>query len=151
MAEHPSLLEKLFVNKIYNEEGVYRVRLCKNGEWQSVTVDDYFPCFVNGGPIFTSAKGGELWILILEKAYAKLHGSYLALRGGYSCDGLQDLTGCPTISYDLHSNYINDIARKGDLWNLLQFYHKENYLMCATTQGEEDELPGNFVVDFASF
>jgi len=33
LADHPSLLEKLFVNKIYNEEGVYRVRLCKNGEW----------------------------------------------------------------------------------------------------------------------
>lgn len=76
------------MNKVYNEEGVYRVRICKNGEWQSVTVDDYFPCFVNGGPIFSTTAENELWILILEKAYAKLHGSYLALRGGYALDAL---------------------------------------------------------------
>lgn len=88
LAEHPQLLEKLFVNKTYNDEGVYRVRLCKNGEWHSVTVDDYFPCFVDGGPIFSSTNEHELWILILEKAYAKLHGNYLSLRGGYAFDGL---------------------------------------------------------------
>jgi hypothetical protein len=64
-------------------------------------VDDYFPCFVNGGPIFSSSQDNELWILILEKAYAKLHGSYLALRGGYAIDGMVDLTGCPSISYDM--------------------------------------------------
>ncbi len=74
------------MNKIYNEEGVYRVRLCKSGEWQSVTVDDYFPCHVDGGPIFSTTKEQSLWMLILEKAYAKLHGSYLALRGGYAVD-----------------------------------------------------------------
>ena len=89
LAEHPTLIEKLFVNKLYNEEGVYRVRLCKNGEWQSVTVDDYFPCFPQGGPIFsTTTSPNTLWLLILEKAYAKLHGSYLALRGGFTLDGL---------------------------------------------------------------
>jgi calpain-15 len=32
----------------YNEEGVYRVKICKNGEWQEVVIDDYFPCFPNG-------------------------------------------------------------------------------------------------------
>ena len=88
LAEKPQLLEKLFVNKIYNEEGIYRVRLCKNGEWQSVTIDDYFPCFYNSGPIFSTTPENELWLLILEKAYAKLHGSYLALRGGYAYEAL---------------------------------------------------------------
>ena len=53
LAEYPNLIEKLFVNKVANQEGIYRVRLCKNGEWQQVTVDDYFPCTESGVPVFT--------------------------------------------------------------------------------------------------
>ena len=53
LAEMPSLIERLILTKEVNEEGVYRVRLCKNGEWQEVVVDDYFPCFPNGQPMFS--------------------------------------------------------------------------------------------------
>lgn len=28
-------------------------RLCKNGEWQFVRLDDYFPCFPEGGPVYS--------------------------------------------------------------------------------------------------
>ncbi|CDW72805.1 calpain family cysteine protease containing protein [Stylonychia lemnae] len=151
LAEHPQLLEKLFVNKTYNEEGVYRVRICKNGEWQSVTIDDYFPCFINGGPIFSTTSENELWVLILEKAYAKVHGSYLALRGGYAIEGIQDLTGCPSTQYDLLSQYVRQTIQNGDLWKLLQFYEKEQYLMSVSTDGEDQELAGNFIVQFQSY
>jgi calpain-15 len=81
--------------------------LCKNGEWQQVTVDDWFPCVQAGGkenlfePAFSLTKNKELWLMILEKAFAKLNGSYLALRSGYTHEALQDLTGCPTLNYDL--------------------------------------------------
>jgi calpain-15 len=100
MVEMPWLIERLFVSKIYNEEGVYRVKICKNGEWQSITIDDYFPCYPDGGPIFSSSKSEDLWVLILEKAYAKVHGTYFALRGGYTMEAVSDLTGCPCISYE---------------------------------------------------
>lgn len=88
LAERPQLVERLFVTKHYNQEGVYRVKICKNGEWVYVTVDDYFPCYVDGGPIFSRAHGNELWVLLLEKAYAKLHGCYMNLRNGYANEGM---------------------------------------------------------------
>jgi hypothetical protein len=65
-----------------------------------VTVDDYFPCTADGGPIFSRSHGNELWVLLLEKAYAKIHGNYYTLRGGFANEGMMDLTGSPTESFD---------------------------------------------------
>ena len=47
-----------------DEEGKYAVNLTKNGEKTRVVVDDYFPC-LDGEPVFSRAKGAELWVLIL--------------------------------------------------------------------------------------
>lgn len=53
LAERPALIERLFITKEINQAGIYKIRLCKNGEWVTVTVDDFFPCYPEGGPIFS--------------------------------------------------------------------------------------------------
>lgn len=40
-----------------------------------------------------SGTNGETWVPLIEKAYAKLRGSYRALNGGESCEAIEDLTG----------------------------------------------------------
>jgi len=57
-----------------------------------VTIDDYIPC-KDGKPLFTSPKGNEMWVLLLEKAFAKVVGGYSKLDGGLPAWALETLTG----------------------------------------------------------
>lgn len=53
-----------------------------------------------------------MWVLLLEKAYAKVHRNYATLRGGLISDALADLTGFPTelITLDKEST-VRDIQQ----------------------------------------
>jgi len=120
LAEMPYLVERLFITQKYNDEGLYRVKLCKNGVWVEVTIDDYFPCTEDGGPIFSSANGNELWVLLLEKAYAKVHGNYYTLRGGWANQGMMDLTGSPTECFTFDEPECQEIIKSGQFFKKLR-------------------------------
>jgi calpain-15 len=116
LAERPKLVENLFITKTKNNEGVYRIKFCKNGEWVEVTIDDLIPCMPFGGPLFSKAQGNEMWVMLLEKAYAKLHGDYFTLRGGFANEGMIDLTGCPCTNYDFADAKVKKIIENGELF-----------------------------------
>ena len=50
--------------------------------------------------VFSKANGNEIWVILLEKAWAKLHGSYEIISGGDTSYTLRDLTGAPSIDYE---------------------------------------------------
>ena len=144
LAERPALVERLFVGRDVNREGVYKVRVCKNGEWVEVTVDDMVPCYPEGEPLFASGQGNELWVMLLEKAYAKLHGNYYSLQSGLVHEALLDLTGCPTLCYDLSDDYVQHFIENGQFWDLLRYFDDESYLLSLTTPSTDDtSLPRN--------
>lgn len=43
---------------------------------EEVVIDDYVPVDEKGSPIFAKPYENSIWIILLEKARAKLHGSY---------------------------------------------------------------------------
>lgn len=59
-------------------------------------VDDFIPCKgANQGPVFTKGNGPELWVMILEKAWAKVNFSYDNIDGGFTRETLHDFTCAP--------------------------------------------------------
>lgn len=89
----------------------------------------------NGGPIFSKGQGNELWVLLLEKVYSKLHGSYKNIVGGLPHEAMMDLTGCPTTTFSFKDDKVVDMIRNGKLWTLMKKYDKEGYIMSGGTPG----------------
>ena len=137
LAERKNLVERLFLTRAVSNEGIYRIRFCKGGEWQTVTVDDYIPCSPSAGPVFSRAHGNELWVMLMEKAYAKLHGSYFLLKGGWAHEGMMDLTGCPTLNYEFDNEDVKSMIKEEYLWPLLRHYDDEGCMLSASTPGED--------------
>lgn len=119
--------------------GVYSVRLCRSGIWRTIILDDYFPCFAgsSGGPVYSRNHGNELWVMLLEKAFAKSFGSFSAMRFGWSYEAMIDLTGSPFRTIRLHDEEILDEISSGLLWDTLVDYDTSGYLISATTPGED--------------
>mmetsp|Transcript_43064 Transcript_43064/g.131142 ORF Transcript_43064/g.131142 Transcript_43064/m.131142 type:complete len:516 (-) Transcript_43064:151-1698(-) len=99
---HPDLADDL-IDETYEEYGIYGVSFWNGGKWRMTWVDSYFPCY---RPSANKSRGGkhrlifagatdrkEIWPLVVEKAYAKMAGSYEAISGGHIAEALGTLTG----------------------------------------------------------
>ena len=129
VAEQPPLLQRLFQKTPSKVEcGLYQIELCRGGQWVTVTVDDYCPCFPNFSPMFSRCHGEELWVLLLEKAFAKLEGSYLRLREVPLRKALSTLTGFPVRTLNFA-----DTQSAEEIWDLLFTAYNSNYLSVAAT------------------
>ncbi|KAM5164127.1 calpain-10 isoform 2-T2 [Mantella aurantiaca] len=73
--------------------GRFTCRFWRFGRWVDVTIDDCLPCLGQKLCFSHCQDQGAFWLPLLEKAYAKIHGSYESLWAGQVVDALVDLTG----------------------------------------------------------
>ncbi|GBG23834.1 Calpain [Hondaea fermentalgiana] len=94
------LIESVFWRRDdFKDFGIFVCRFFKDGAWYYVIVDDRIPVVAgeHGQPCFAHTKDpSELWLPLLEKAYAKLHMSYDSLTGGDLEVALREISGWAT-------------------------------------------------------
>lgn len=123
----------------HSEVGAYCVRLFKGGMWMPIIVDDIFPTLKDdkwtnenkGIATAHSKEVKELWVSIIEKAFAKYYGSYAAVEKGYVHHALTDMTGCESECLSLNA-YCRG-PRKRVLWDMLMRYKRNGYILGAGT------------------
>ncbi len=59
-------------------------------------MDDHIPINMQKNiPMFSRNHGDELWVILLEKAYAKVFGCYAAIESGLTGVAMSNITGAP--------------------------------------------------------
>lgn len=127
----------MFVTTEKNSAGIYAFRFFIRGKPWIVTVDDYFLFYTTTTgarqPYFARiGQNEQFWGMLLEKAWAKVKGSYTMADGGFVENGLRSLVGSPVFSY------ITTYADADTTHALLMSADGLNYIMGAATAGATD-------------
>uniref|UniRef100_A0A7S1F134 Calpain catalytic domain-containing protein n=1 Tax=Noctiluca scintillans TaxID=2966 RepID=A0A7S1F134_NOCSC len=157
LANFPESVKDIFRGREENV-GRYTLRLydTKQRKTRGVVIDEYIPCHPQQWyhqehrPLFARCNGNEMWCLLLEKAMAKMMGSYEALNGNAMAVAFRAMTGetnCITWDKKPGIGWIKMKLQKGTeqfvfkplmaldtcsgdiLWEKFKKYDQSNYLM----------------------
>ncbi|XP_046333014.2 calpain-2 catalytic subunit-like [Haliotis rufescens] len=119
VADNPVLRRKVINEMSYTPrtDGIFHCRMWRFGEWVDVYTDDLLPVRRKSVFLFGAAApslSGELWVSLLEKALARLHGSYSVVEGGWPSDAYLSLTGgvAETIDFANYSDHPHHLFRR---------------------------------------
>mmetsp|Transcript_22824 Transcript_22824/g.53339 ORF Transcript_22824/g.53339 Transcript_22824/m.53339 type:complete len:484 (-) Transcript_22824:85-1536(-) len=169
LAEFPSVVRNLFVKNSHKDlqklprDGTYVLRLYDHSRkgFRDLLVDEYVPYHPETGRFFfAQPHGNELWVLMLEKAMAKLLGNYSALAHVNCGTAFRALTGETDQRHWQRrgKEWSESKLKEGEtsfpvetslqvkegeaFFEVLKEYHSKNYLMCAQANQAENGNDG---------
>ena len=123
-------IDQLFFTKEKTKEHLYGVFIYLNGSWKLVLIDDFLPYTGNRFKkfAFSTSGGKELWVSLLEKAWAKINGSYAKIGCG----------GSPTEVFDILTEAFSEQVPinpyyRDYIWETMLDSEKKGYIMTAGT------------------
>ena len=137
LCKYPKLIEKLFFFKEKSDEHCYGCYFRINGIWKLVLLDDFIPCYKDSfgnNFSFSHTNGNELWVILLEKAWAKLNGNYARIIGGDPHEIFEVLTNAYCEKF-----MFNNLTKE-EIWDKFKNAQEKGFLMTAGTNSDE-ELP----------
>lgn len=127
------ILKRILMETERSSEGVYTVKFYKQGKEKVIYIDDIFPCSKNDNAwVFCSTAQKEIWVQLLEKAWAKLNESYYSISSGTPYEALSALCNGP-VYVNHHKNMTAE-----QLWDIFLLTERHNYIVCATS-GENND------------
>lgn len=149
LAEHDGAIQAVFRTKEVNPRGKYVLRLYDGAQekWEIIIIDDFIPCnkanYDHDGsvrPFFSKPKNNELYVMLLEKAFAKFCGGYSALEGGNTTWAIRAMTGDPARSFKQNKSGDQVKWNRQDLKNIddpkdrrkCGLYHTDEHIDCDT-------------------
>ncbi|KAG5892550.1 hypothetical protein JTB14_034233 [Gonioctena quinquepunctata] len=133
VAQNPQLLARVVPqDQSFGQDycGIFHFRFWQYGRWIDIVIDDRLAASKNGQwqLVFTRARDeNAFWTPLLEKAYAKLYGSYANLKGGMSSESLSDLTGGLNEKFRADSTHWKDNI----FYIMKDGFAKKSFLACA--------------------
>jgi hypothetical protein len=129
LAAQTKFINRLIVSTKLASRGMYTLKFYKTGKWRYVHIDDHIPCRQSGKVHYTrNANPNELFAMLIEKAYAKLHGNYEAVSCGLIEKLFQELTpaaGVQTFRIDkMAKNTLCD-----ELWEAMEKAKEKDFLI----------------------
>jgi len=147
LIEHPSRIRSLIRATQVNDAGIYEVVFHVNGSnTASIVVDDYFPVHPNSKTLaFCTPKPNKnknnqvaIWAMLVEKAWAKTHGSFARIEGGLTCNAWAHLVGVPSESI-YHETVKEKKVTEAELWANLRACYEQRFSMCAGSNEQAEE------------
>ena len=94
LSKYPNKVKQMFKQSEKNEKGFYEIEVFIDGEKQIIIVDDYIPAYKSNKNIyFARSNKKKIWVILLEKAWAKVNGGYINIISGRALEALEFFTG----------------------------------------------------------
>lgn len=133
ISEYPELIKSVFLTQEINSAGIYAFRFFIRGKPWVVTIDDELLFDQDDNLVFSKqGPNNEVWGPLLEKAFAKVKGTYSHVNGGYAVSGLRMLIGSPVFHYAIEDE------SNLETWEQLKTYDDLKYIVTMGTESKNE-------------